>query len=89
MEQAIRLSPRDPQIGLWYWQIGRVHPLQSRIDEAIIWLEKARSTMPELVYIHVALASAYGLKADTESAAVELAEARRLVSDDRYSNMPI
>jgi len=87
MEQAIRLSPRDPQIGLWYWQIGRVHLLQSHIDEAIIWLEKARSAMPELVYIHVALASAYGLKGDTESAAVELAEARRLVSDDRYSNM--
>ena len=87
MEQAIRVSPRDPQIGLWYWQIGRIHLLQSRIDEAILWLEKARSAMPEQVYIHAALASAYGLKGDTERAAPELAEARRLVSDDRYSNM--
>ena len=43
MEQAIRLSPRDPQIGLWYWQIGRIHLLQSHVEEAIAWLEKARS----------------------------------------------
>jgi tetratricopeptide (TPR) repeat protein len=86
-EQAIRLSPRDPQIGLRYWQIGRIHLLQSRIDEAILWLEKARSAMPELVYIHAALASAYGLKGDSERAAAELAEARRLVSDDRYSSL--
>jgi hypothetical protein len=39
--------------------------------------------MPELMYIHAALASAYGLKRDTARAAAELAEARRLVSDDR------
>ena len=77
MEQAIRLSPRDPQIGLWYWQIGRIHLLHSRIGEAIIWLEKARSAMPELVYAHVALASVYSLNGDTECAATELAEARR------------
>jgi tetratricopeptide (TPR) repeat protein len=87
LEQAIRLSPRDPQIGLRYWQIGRIHLLQSRIDEAILWLEKARSAMPELVYMHAALASAYGLEGDTERAAAELAEARRLVSDDRYSSL--
>src|SRR2546422_6689071 len=24
----------------WYWAIGRVHLLQSHIDEAIFWLEK-------------------------------------------------
>jgi tetratricopeptide (TPR) repeat protein len=29
-EQAIRLSPRDPQIGNWYELIGRVHLLRSR-----------------------------------------------------------
>ena len=42
-EQAIRLSPRDRNLAAWYWQIGAVHLLQSRIDEAIRWLEKARS----------------------------------------------
>jgi tetratricopeptide (TPR) repeat protein len=44
-EQAIRLSPRDPQLGLWYDWIGRVHLLQSRTDEALRWLEKARAVL--------------------------------------------
>src|SRR6516162_1747060 len=45
-EQAIRLSPRDPVIGAWYSWIGFVHLLQSRVDEAIVWLEKSRSLDP-------------------------------------------
>jgi class 3 adenylate cyclase len=32
-------------------------------------------------------ASAYGLRGDTERAAAELAEARRLAGDDRYSSI--
>jgi len=77
-EQAIRLSPHDPNIGVWYAQIGRVHLLQSRNEEAIAWLEKARSASPAIPYIHAWLAAAYGLGGETERAAAELAEARRL-----------
>jgi TolB-like protein/class 3 adenylate cyclase/Tfp pilus assembly protein PilF len=87
VEQAIRLSPRDPQLGIWYQEIGRVHLLQSRIDEAIVWHEKARNAAPAQPYIRAWLASAYGLKGETERAAVELAEARRLSGDDRFSNI--
>ena len=43
VERAIRLSPRDPAIGLYYQLIGLVHLLQLRADEATIWLEKARN----------------------------------------------
>ena len=32
VEQAICLSPRDPQLGVWYLTIGQVHLLQSRTD---------------------------------------------------------
>jgi len=39
VEQAIRLSPRDPQIAVMYYRIGEVHLLQSRADKAISWLE--------------------------------------------------
>jgi hypothetical protein len=39
VEEAIRLSPCDPDIGLRYFQIGTVHLLQSRTDKAIVWLE--------------------------------------------------
>jgi adenylate cyclase len=87
IEQAIRLSPRDPYIGNWYWAIGRVHLLQSRIDEAILWLQKARSANSGLPVVRAYLASAYALKAETERATRELAEARRLSSNDRYSSI--
>jgi TolB-like protein len=77
MEQAIRLSPRGPGIGLYYHSIGRVHLLQSRAEEAIPWLEKARNAMPAAMFIRACLVSAYALKGETERAAAELAEARR------------
>jgi tetratricopeptide (TPR) repeat protein len=84
LEQVIRLSPRDPYIGAWYNRTGLVHLLQSRLDEAIPWLERARSANPELSFAHAHLASAYALKDDLDRAAAELAEARRLSGDDRY-----
>ena len=83
-EEAIRLSPRDPQIGLFYSRIGRAHLLQSRIDEAVIWCEKACSATPAAAIFRSFLASASALKGDTQRATAELAEARRLVADDRY-----
>jgi TolB-like protein/class 3 adenylate cyclase/tetratricopeptide (TPR) repeat protein len=87
VERAIRLSPRDPDRGYWYSNIGNVHLLQSHTDEAIAWLEKARIAMPQRPAVHADLASAYGLKGETERAATELAEARRLIGDDRYSSI--
>jgi adenylate cyclase len=86
-EQAIRLSPRDPFIGNWYFQTGAVHLLQSRTNEAIVWFEKARSANPVRPIVHAYLASAYALKGETEHAVSELAEARRLSGDDRYSSI--
>jgi tetratricopeptide (TPR) repeat protein len=87
VEKAIRLSPRDPAIYWWYQCIGRVHLVQSRIDDAIVWLEKARNANPAHPYIRADLASAYGLKGDTEHAAAEFAEARRLRIDGRFSSL--
>jgi tetratricopeptide (TPR) repeat protein len=86
-EQAIRLNPRDPFIAFRYGRIGAVHLLQSRTDEAIVWLEKARNANPGAQYNHAFLASAYGLKGELDRAAAELAEARRLFGDDRFSSI--
>jgi adenylate cyclase len=86
-KQAIRLSPRDPFIGNWYFQIGAVHFLQSRTKEAIVWFEKARSANTVRPIVHAYLASAYALEGETEHAVTELAEARRLSGDDRYSSI--
>jgi adenylate cyclase len=84
---AIRLSPRDPRLPNWYWRIGMVHLLQSRNDEAVPWLEKARNTNPRLPGPRAWLAAGYALQGSTESAGVELAEARRLSGDPRYSSL--
>jgi TolB-like protein len=56
-------------------------------DEAVIWLEKARNAIPSHPLPHAILASAYALNGDADRAAAELAEARRLVADDRYSSI--
>ncbi len=80
-DQAIRLSPRDPNIGYRYLLIGTVHLLQSRTDEAIVWFEKGRGSMPAVPVLHSRLAAAYALKGESERAAAELAEARRLNGD--------
>ena len=86
-QQAIRLSPREPRIGWWYRVIGNVHLLQSHTEEAIVWYEKARSSIPAAPSLHIRLASAYGLKGETERAAAELAEARRLSPNDHFSSL--
>ena len=86
-EQAVRLSHCDPFVAHWYFQIGTVHLLQSRTDEAILWLEKARSANPELSYAHGRLASAYALRGEIERAVRELAEAQRLSGDRRFSSI--
>jgi TolB-like protein/Tfp pilus assembly protein PilF len=87
VEQAIRLSPRDPFIGGRYHMIGTVHLLQSHTDEAIVWFEKARSATPTTPFPRSRLASAYALSGETERAAAELAEARRLDGGDLFSSI--
>jgi adenylate cyclase len=87
LQQVIRLSPRDPYIGAWYNRMGLVHLLQSRLDEAVLWLEKARNANPELSFAHAHLASTYALKGQIKHASAELAEARRRSPDSRYSSM--
>jgi len=61
--------------------------LQSRNDEAVLWLEKARGAEPLVPVPHAYLACVYALKGQSKRAAAELAEARRLSHDDRYSSI--
>jgi adenylate cyclase len=87
IEQAIRLSPRDPSIAARYFRIGFVHLLLSRTDQAIAWLEKARSADPRYAPPHHFLACAYGLKGELDRATAERAEAQKLTGSDRYSTI--
>ncbi len=87
VEQALRRSPRDPGIATWYYLIGTVHLLQSRTDEAIVWLEKARRAAPAKPFNHILLAAAYAFSGELDRAATELAEARRLRGEGPLSSI--
>jgi TolB-like protein/DNA-binding winged helix-turn-helix (wHTH) protein/Flp pilus assembly protein TadD len=88
VEKAIRLSPRDRDLGYWYDLIGLTHLLHSRANEAIAWLERARTASPARPFIHADLAAAYGFNGEIERAVAELAEARKLSDDpERYSSL--
>jgi hypothetical protein len=67
--------------------IGTAHLLQSRIDDALVWLEKARSDLPAAVDIRSRLAAAYALRGETVRAAAELDEARKLSGGDLFSTI--
>ncbi len=67
--------------------IGEVYQLQARPDEAIVWFEKARATIAAVPGLWAHLAAAHALQGDLADAAAELAEARRLSPDDRYSSI--
>ena len=53
----------------------------------VVWLERACSAVPKHPYYRSTLASALAVKGETARATTELAEARRLASDDRYSSL--
>ena len=81
-EQAIRLGPRDSGISEHYFRIGEAHLLQSRLDQAIAWLEKSCRASPEVWYVHAWLAAAYALIGDLQRARAELDIARTLQTPD-------
>jgi tetratricopeptide (TPR) repeat protein len=88
LEGAMRLSPRNSDVGSWYRGIGRAHLMEARVDQAVFWLEKARSANPGMgPQPHAWLASTCALEGKSELAAAELDEARRLSSDDRYASI--
>jgi tetratricopeptide (TPR) repeat protein len=60
--------------------------LQSRLDEAILWFERARSVEPGIPFIRAYLAAAYALIGDAEKAAAQLDEAQRLDGAGNFSS---
>ena len=77
-EKAIRLNPRDQNIGTVYLGLGQCHLLLGQADEAIDLLRKARAANPRLWFWHIWLAGALGLRGDLDEARAALAEAIRL-----------
>jgi TolB-like protein/Flp pilus assembly protein TadD len=86
-ERAIRLSPRDPGIWLFYFWTGVAHLLQSHVDEARSWFEKACTANPVQPLPYAYLAACYALKDDIPRAQAELRQARNLSGDDRLASI--
>ena len=78
LRQAMRLSPRDPKMGVWHMQLGGAELEQGHYDGAIDELRKALDVgyRTHIVYGNFAAASALEGKMDEAKSA--LAEARRL-----------
>src|SRR5262249_36583151 len=73
--------------GIFFLLIGRVHLLQSRPQESIPWLEKARTAIPTHSHLRAWVAAAFALNDDIERASAGLSEAGRLSFDDRFSSI--
>jgi adenylate cyclase len=78
VEQAIRLSPHDPAIGIFQWFIGRANFFAGHYDQAIPWLRKSVETRPNIWYNRLYLVSAYARSGMLHSAAHALDEFNRL-----------
>ena len=85
-ELAIRLSPRDPQLWIFYHFIGQTHFLRFRFDEAIPWFERSRACQPKHGLPNAFLAAAYAWTGETQRSSFHLSEARRL-SNGRYDSV--
>jgi adenylate cyclase len=78
VQQAIRLSPRDPRIGLWLVTLGDAELGLGHVDVAVDEYHKAIDAGWRAYQPYRGLAAAYALDGKMEEATSALAEARRL-----------
>jgi adenylate cyclase len=83
VETAISLSPRDPGLGVFYWNIGRAHFFAAKYVEAIPWLQKAVDARPNLWYNWTYLISAQALVGRLDRAREEMTKFK---SDQHFVN---
>jgi TolB-like protein/DNA-binding winged helix-turn-helix (wHTH) protein len=75
LDQAMRISPLNENIGLIYARLGFANLLLGNTDEAIRWSEKAVPTYRRQQNAYRSLAAALALKGDQTAAQAALAEA--------------
>jgi TolB-like protein/Tfp pilus assembly protein PilF len=84
-EQALQLNPGSADIHFFYYWIGYDHLLMSHVDRAVDNFRKACAALPQFSGYRLFLASALGLRGDTDEAKSELATAVKLQPD--FSSM--
>ena len=78
VQQAMRLSPRDPMIGIWLMNLGDAELALGHFDAAIDKYKKAIDAGWRAYQPYRGLTAAYALDGKMEEATSALAEARRL-----------
>jgi adenylate cyclase len=77
-QQAMRLSPRDPSIGLFRVQLGDAELGLGHFDAAIDQYQNATDAGYRRFFVYTNLAAAYALEGKMDEAKTSLAEGRRL-----------
>jgi adenylate cyclase len=75
--KAIQLSPRDPQLAEWYYQMAVTDIHRQRYGEATDWARRAVQANPSVRYPYRVLAAALALSGETDEARLVAAELRR------------
>jgi TolB-like protein/class 3 adenylate cyclase len=78
VERAIRLSPRDPDLYLWYYVVCHAHTHLARDALTIEWCLKSIATGKVFWHVWVDLASAYAWRGQTAEASAAVAEILKL-----------
>jgi len=80
VEKAIRLSPRDPELYVWYFVLCHANTHLARDAQAIDWCLKSIATGKTFWFAYVDLASAYAWRGQNAEAAAAVAELLKLRS---------
>jgi len=81
LERAIRASPRDPTMAIWYSRIGIAEMYLERPEQALAALQRSYVLNPGLPWLHFYLAAVFGLLGNLAAAKSSLAKAQRLSGD--------
>ncbi len=92
LEEAIRLSPRDPLLVIWHLCKGWAALLSERYQEAVEFTTEAAEANPEFPDVHAVLAAAHGHLGNAAAAGEALSEFLRrtpaLTAGDERLNRP-
>ena len=75
--RAIQLSPRDPQLAEWYYQLAITYIHQQRYNEAVEWARRGVQVNPNIRYPYRVLAAALALSGRVDEARTVAAEMLR------------
>jgi adenylate cyclase len=87
IEKAIRLSPRDPVMHEFLFDLGVAHFLAARYEEAIVWEKKSLHSRPDQPGAYRVLAASYGHLGRTEEARAALETMRELAPDFSFETL--